>query len=193
MVSARSSRLGCRMIQRAVKRGKVSGLMSRRFAPRGGERALRLRSPFWFQQGGQCGITPLASPSRHLRSCLAPSASPLPPAPVTDSTFSARSIRCRTSFADYAGCSRSFRRSQTAETVKIHRARPRNKIKKWSRGFARPRRAIARELRTGKTSAIVAATVSFRGTPQAAFAKQADAAGKANQSDTPAAGCGQVG
>ena len=43
-------------------------------------------------------------------------------------------------------------------------------------------------LRTGKTSAIVAGTASLRGTPQAAFAKLADPAGKTKLDRHPGAG-----
>ncbi len=44
--------------------GKVSGLLTRHFVPRGGERALRMRSPFQFS--GFC-IFPVASQSGDLR------------------------------------------------------------------------------------------------------------------------------
>ena len=50
--------------RRGVRREKVSGLLTLRFAPRGGERALRLRSSF---QISGFRIFPVASQSGHLR------------------------------------------------------------------------------------------------------------------------------
>src|ERR1035437_5693716 len=58
------------------------------FVPRWGERSLSLAfafSDFSFQH---FSFFPVASPSRHLRSFLAPSIGTVPPAPVTDSPLS---------------------------------------------------------------------------------------------------------
>ncbi len=110
----------------------------------------------------------------------------VPPAPLAGLvSFPPAPFAAALSFADFAGCSRSFRRSQTAETgtdsgapkpARQHRPRcsayrPRPAI--WPRGFARPRHQQygARLRLSPRTSAIAVSATSFRG---AALAKLAD-------------------
>ncbi len=81
-------------------------LNSRRCAPRVSEpsRCFRFAFLVFIQISGfQFQHFHPASPSRHLRSVVAPSLGTLPPAPVTDSTFSVRSIRCRTPLHRFRG------------------------------------------------------------------------------------------
>jgi hypothetical protein len=148
-------------------------LMSRRFAPRAGEPALRCGSPFLVSEAarlrhGHSNITPrlpawagrnpgVTEPTHALGRGQARCAEPaparmgrartnhsshfgtVPPAPLAGLvSFPPAPFAAALCLAASAGCSRSFRRSQTAETGTDTGA-PKNARRQWPRGFARPR------------------------------------------------------
>jgi hypothetical protein len=160
--------------RRAVGVKGQSGSDPRRYAPRLGRTVAGLpvrlgfllarpAAQFWFQrfsfQDFSFFLWP--SPSRHLHlvgdrrerrtRSRAPSIGTVPKQPLPDSAVCARCTRCRIRFADYADRSRSFRRSQTAETV-TKAVVPKNP--KAARLHHGPATAIARDASHGQRHSI---------------------------------------
>ncbi len=130
------TRTGC--AGREIDDGRLQS--PRRFATRGGERALRLRSPFWFQiftlRSQAFRNHSQAAPRRHLRSCLALSLGPVSPASVTDSTVCRLSIRCRTPLHRFRGMLSLIPKSSNHSRPSKFQRTPPDVNSEWAGGAA---------------------------------------------------------